>query len=1224
MTFRASAVIAFFIFNPAFSQSPATIQWQGKTYLQYPYRMPGSGYTNGAEQYVLNKTSGVNLEIPSYPGKLPDGVYLAYYGDYEYKKGNRVFINNVAATFSLKNNKKEGLARFYTRSMSKKRVQKVYWQGNYEQDLKTGRWFYCTFNKYGYMSDSAEIHYRAGVPDGKCQQWQSDGVLSKTGWIRNGVRDSIWRYYYRKGEQYSEYTYGVNGKNAENWYISKTNRQYRIVYRNTITDSGQQLNAYKVFSHPEGKLLYTAEPVFRGEPMYDSLMACAAVESGYTSTFTGLLFDAPYATSTSSSSYNGELQYLYLWRSPQYPGRWMGTNRNGKVLLPALDITADKTAGYWDNRNRKSDKKRARKPARLQYIVRKLPAGKGGIQSCWEHTAMINGKLFSKYLLVADTSYLYYWTKIYKYNHGWRDMERELENPSENISGYNTETFEPEYYLWRDGKVPHIFTSSITTFNHIKALKSVKRKVIGATGIVEMDSTAEKQLIPVWEGSKIVAFRRIYHYEREGEPTLDWEFRIPFQDWDSLNPVLTENSEIGNELDFNQLQGAEDEKWGGDGRNGDWEWGGGDDEVMTYPDGASPGVKVPNSWGNLNLPRWNGELRVNGAPFTGNLVATVYRTHNKKQWKKTKYARLLNRGYQLQLTMHYLHNDAKEGDHQSLMLNFENGRLQGGGTVYDHFAYGRKKHRRFSDQIRQSGKYDSGERNGLFITKAPANNIVTSRNYVKGSSEGFQHKIQMQVPQTPRNYSESDESYDEQHFTLKNGAREGVCVVGNEKHKLSAVFHKGVPEGDFTIMSRFVYDSEEREYLSPTDYRWLSEIKARFRNGKPDGDWVMWGYNRPRMELRLKEGVFRDTARFYSRGILSHAVIATDKRPYYPAFFDSAYCGLYVNNPEHAIYRDSQAVFVLYTNHEEPWVTCHGQDRMDLDPAQPDFKEHLWPGTHVWYYHNGVVSVTGEVDSTVRTGWWKFYTEAGLLYKEILYKQQKSPFPGDTNLYPGLVRNYSRDGKLLHEGVILDADFSNVCATDADIPELLVGYTHVYDSTGKEILKPNIQVPVTEYQLSGNKLYDGWTRNGVRDSLWRFYTLGGTLEEIGKYSNGQKHGYWLKGSLEGINFQDNACFDKEDSFKRRELMKKLEFTTTFYEKGNRVTENTVKVQAEGFAGNSYGYSKYWKKIKCLGKPKLKKLARKGEDVSFRKGIHLRIPFLSKRRTKYRRLVTPEF
>jgi antitoxin component YwqK of YwqJK toxin-antitoxin module len=249
-----------------------------------------------------------------------------------------------------------------------------------------------------------------------------------------------------------------------------------------------------------------------------------------------------------------------------------------------------------------------------------------------------------------------------------------------------------------------------------------------------------------------------------------------------------------------------------------------------------------------------------------------------------------------------------------------------------------------------------------------------------------------------------------------------------------------------------------------------------------------------------------------------------------------------------------------------------------------------WTADYRYFFTNGQVSQEGRVENGQRSGWWTFRNESGNKLKEIEYTAGVVPAPngsGDTLHYKGRIKGYHPNGYLLYEGYVLDESFSYSCATETDLSFEDIWYTGFYDSLGNQTLQNN-SGKVYDYHVNTVKRMEGFIRNGLYDSTWYRYSIGGTLESAGKYRNGKKDGRWLLGDLEGINFLDNQCFDAGDEWRMMQLANELDFTEEIWSDGKLIRTSTLNIKRDGSA-DDYSPASYEKKPWRWGKKRIRSI-----------------------------------
>ena len=137
---------------------------------------------------------------------------------------------------------------------------------------------------------------------------------------------------------------------------------------------------------------------------------------------------------------------------------------------------------------------------------------------------------------------------------------------------------------------------------------------------------------------------------------------------------------------------------------------------------------------------------------------------------------------------------------------------------------------------------------------------------------------------------------------------------------------------------------------------------------------------------------------------------------------------------------------------------------------------------------------------------------------------------------------------------------------------------------------------VYDYHITGAKQFTGFMNKGMRDSVWFFFTPGNTLTEAGKYRNGLKHGRWLSGDLEGVNYLDNQCFDAAESWRMDALANELDFTEEVYDKGVQLRREQHNIRLDGRSEDIVRFRNFPKAGKKLSLKKLQRCAEGQFDV----------------------------
>ena len=206
------------------------------------------------------------------------------------------------------------------------------------------------------------------------------------------------------------------------------------------------------------------------------------------------------------------------------------------------------------------------------------------------------------------------------------------------------------------------------------------------------------------------------------------------------------------------------------------------------------------------------------------------------------------------------------------------------------------------------------------------------------------------------------------------------------------------------------------------------------------------------------------------------------------------------------------------------------------------------------YYDNGQLLSEGKIKGGDLDGIWKFYSINGVLIHEVNFHDTiiQLPVNGDSTDISGFYTGYYSNGKKRCDGFIKELEVSYDCFTKQDKPDLDFFAVNFFDINGKQTLK-NGNGYFVKYEANGLRVAAGKLVNCQEDSLWRYYTPEQKLDKIGNYVNNEKDGVWYEGDLEGINFEDGACFDMNNAEEVKafnEKRKELNISKTIYRAGN--------------------------------------------------------------------------
>lgn len=205
------------------------------------------------------------------------------------------------------------------------------------------------------------------------------------------------------------------------------------------------------------------------------------------------------------------------------------------------------------------------------------------------------------------------------------------------------------------------------------------------------------------------------------------------------------------------------------------------------------------------------------------------------------------------------------------------------------------------------------------------------------------------------------------------------------------------------------------------------------------------------------------------------------------------------------------------------------------------------------YYDNGQLLAEGNIVAGNPQGEWKFYNVNGTLVHQIVFADSVIKLPGAEKGVDvsGMYTGYYSNGKVRAKGYLKDMELNYDCFTKQDKPDLDFYVLDFYDITGKQTVM-NGTGYYNKYDENGVRISTGQLKNCVEDSVWKYYTPEQKLTEIGMFVDGKRDGVWYEGDLEGINFEDGACFDMNDTYAVKAYERKrkeLEFTKIYYRKG---------------------------------------------------------------------------
>ncbi|MFZ5553975.1 MAG: hypothetical protein ACOZCO_12740 [Bacteroidota bacterium] len=476
------------------------------------------------------------------------------------------------------------------------------------------------------------------------------------------------------------------------------------------------------------------------------------------------------------------------------------------------------------------------------------------------------------------------------------------------------------------------------------------------------------------------------------------------------------------------------------------------------------------------------------------------------------------------------------------------------GVLYelDNYNEGEYHGKQYAWRDKHVFRYERDEAEACGINEKEFRYLASVNEYKNGMLNGDQYQF---------NYKGELTTFEQ----FKTGLRHGVYETFHYKGMplLYAEFKNGWYDGKFIKYEwedQAVYDEKFRfvEY----DYYKSKVTLAQFKDGWLDGEFRLYeggtSENDPPLTRigSAKNGVKTGDWMFYYDEEFSKQV----KEKTTHALSDSCYF-YYKDNFTR---RKKQSGFMLPLGGE------YNEEYRDYQSDYEPEGYNDYPGKtgyYTSYLKNGNKNMEGRIEDNVRVGAWKFYDEGGTLVKEVNYSPDKFLFTNakgekDSVMHYGTYKSWYYNGKLQSEGFILNEGTKYDCYAELNIPEHELLIIHAWDIKGIQLVKDgngSIQftdpngVVICEGKLSGYK------RNGV----WRFYAPDKTLTEIGNYADGKKHGKWLSGDLEGMNFQDEACFDTDSPF----MVQQMEYAKKEISIQEKIYENDKLIRMQDYEMN---------------------------------------------------------
>lgn len=1098
-------------------------RFNGKPYLIYPQTID-VGYSG--MQFTISESSleFYNYNMPPVIGAVEDGEYLMYSTSFELKNKRKIgkdvvfdTVYHVFATVTIKNNKKEGVAKFYSRDNQVKPFAELPFQNDmingsvriiqnsnryyprrrhydyYERDNYDGDYDYSPGGNMKYNAYVFELNFKDGVLDGlqkvRSCYGKRDTLETKSVTMSMGQKSGAYKKttYYLKKKKPAVYltTEGNYVKGEEEGEWRKTYQNSKTNYTLEIYNKGKQTaKVYFSGGKMESKTLYGKDSVMKYASNYKSDKHIPIVRN----------------------------EYSYSYEYGQFYSDFVSFEYNNETS------TTEYTYAIGDS-------------ARYNYY-----------------------KLTQKYRNLRDTIINGYYIQISSYNR-WKGGKSEVAYLIDSCAKkhYNSTEYGRRYdyndegstycktELWdrstdKKGKVTTVYTSTydklFTGDSLVSKLKySTKRGALLSESYYQMALDYNYYNMKFTKGKY---FNYQMYYVVSGgykDGRILRVIKIPTHyDTLTLTDTLMLKGKKLYEYDENFYNAYDDFS---------------DDLFEFYRDGRLD----PKSNFNVKLmefftlkPVMHRSIYLGRKPFTGSFELNIKYKKNPnkikgKVYEITQFFDFLAKKQIIELTVELDKRMLKKYYNTFMMpvrrMNFgiEEANFSGGASYYDIF------------------------RNQSVSTYFSSNKIVSELEFelyrINGHSKGSDY-----------DYDDYDYAYEPDFYRSRyNRKRTKITLDNTYEVKASSIqFAEGMKHGQWHIVSngtlerqynfskdkkfgmQYVYSGYNYNYLNYVynakrdtvngkvwnlDMNGMPNYSGYFNMGVPDGYFVR--YN----DLDT-------TNRFVERYQFNKGYMVGR----YELYRDSGQLKMTVDmNPKDSMYYDIyHSIPRMIWNYKKgkrvPSISESANTKLENpELSGSDFltgifsTSYIKKGNYKYYYKSGEVFSEGVKKDNNPEGQWNFYREGkDRIYKRIDFKDSIIEINGEDTFHSyGIVKAYYDDGRLMFKGLALDQETKYSCESEADIPTEEDYYLEFYDTVGKPVLV-NGSGFIEELQANGYKLKEGRMVNGKKEGIWVYYSKFGLPNAIGAFENGKKSGRWLVGDLGGLNLSDKVCFMSNEEF----------------------------------------------------------------------------------------------
>jgi len=525
-------------------------------------------------------------------------------------------------------------------------------------------------------------------------------------------------------------------------------------------------------------------------------------------------------------------------------------------------------------------------------------------------------------------------------------------------------------------------------------------------------------------------------------------------------------------------------------------------------------------------------LLVNRQPYTGKAAYA----HN----HKPAFAR---KDSVLRLGSHHIEEYAR-----FYKGSYQNGYQQGTWELSDVCRENCKSPRAHFDRQKTDGRYIQG-------------------SYREGRREGVFEAYEVLIPDQQwekLQYGSRPVRYLSSRYTYANDTLQGPALRNQRGGDpgMSWNYNKGLLHGELAVYGDYgktqvaqynmgKLDGPFRAYFDNKEHN--LQTSAEFKDDKLQGLLELYDKHKW-LEIEADSGYVSYKKLFYGEGQLKEEIVLDNKR------------GFQLTN---ALITAEGFMTYARIEHSEKSLrpfrkrfrTYAGEDEaVDEWTRFDSINTSRFTGSYKSYFQSGQLYCEGRIRSMKPEGTWNFYNESGTLIHRVDFKDSLIVIAGDTLHSFGKLTGYYYTNALRCEALVTAVDVHYDCNTQKDLSAFETLILNNYDYYGKDNCL-NGSGPVRQYNENGVLQVSGQMLNHIKTGLWKYYDPNQKLNAMGYYADNKKDGIWCEGDLEGINYEDAACFDPNDKNAKARFeynKKELRIRKTVYKNGEALNEEVYE------------------------------------------------------------------